>query len=190
MKRRWILSAVVTLSVCLTLTGCGNGTQDPSTDTASEAAAVNTPISTSAELQGEKTSEPDAVSTEEAAATDTPIDVDLTELSSTLIYAEVYNMVTAPEEYTGKMVKMSGQFAVYHDESTDQYYYAVIIADATACCSQGLEFVWSGSHTYPDDYPALDSEITVTGEFQTYEENGYLYIHLINADLSYNNMGT
>ena len=60
-------------------------------------------------------------------------------------------------------------------------YYACIIADATACCSQGLEFELSGQHTYPDDYPELGTNITVTGTFQLYQEGGGLYCHLTDA---------
>ena len=40
-----------------------------------------------------------------------------------------------------------------------------------ACCAQGLEFVWGdGSHKYPDEYPAEDTEIEVQGTFETYKE--------------------
>ena len=111
------------------------------------------------------------------------IDVDLTRLSSTMVYSEVYNMITAPDDYIGKKIKMSGNFSVYHDESTNKYYYACLIADATACCSQGIEFVLDGDYSYPDDYPDINSIITVTGIFDTYEENGYTYCQLINAQL-------
>lgn len=115
------------------------------------------------------------------------IDVDLTELSSTMVYSEVYNMMYTPDDYIGKAVKMKGQFAVYQatDESgapvPNQIYFACIIADATACCSQGLEFVLAGDHTYPEDYPEPGSEITVSGTFELYEENGFQYCRLTNA---------
>ena len=43
-----------------------------------------------------------------------------------------------------------------------------------ACCAQGLEFVWGdGSHKYPDEYPAEDTEIEVQGTFKTYKEKDY-----------------
>ena len=110
------------------------------------------------------------------------IDVDLTALSSTMIYSEAYNMMVTPD-------KMKGQFAVYQatDESgafiPDQIYFACVIADATACCSQGLEFDLSGQHSYPDDYPELGSEITVVGTFELYEEDGCRYCRLGNAEM-------
>ena len=94
------------------------------------------------------------------------IDVDLITLSSTAVYAEVWNMMAEPESYIGKTVKMKGVFAVYEDETTGQQYFACIIADALGCCRRGLEFILKGEHKYPDDYPTVDSEITVTGTFE------------------------
>ena len=119
------------------------------------------------------------------------VDVDLTVLSSTMVYSEVYNMLYFyPEDYYGKTVKMTGQFNVYQwvDESgvvADMpVAYACIISDATACCAEGMEFVLEGDYTYPDDYPELGAEITVIGEFQSYEENGMTWYHLANARLA------
>ncbi|MBR1736522.1 MAG: hypothetical protein IJ736_05845, partial [Firmicutes bacterium] len=44
------------------------------------------------------------------------IDVDLTAMSSTIVYSEVYNMMYEPNEYIGKTIKMKGVFKTYHDE--------------------------------------------------------------------------
>lgn len=114
---------------------------------------------------------------------DSGVDVDLTVLSSTMVYSEVYNMIATPENYMGKTIKAKGNFAMYHDEQADKYYFAVIIKDATACCSQGLEFDLTGEHKYPDDYPTLGTEITVTGEFCTYKEGEMEYCQLKNAKM-------
>ena len=128
----------------------------------------------------------DAESSSEATEANS-IDVDLTKLSSTMVYSEVYNMTNTPDHYIGKTVRMKGQFAIYQaaDESgapiPDQIYFACLIADAAACCSQGIEFTLAGEHTYPKDYPELGSEITVTGIFELYEENGSQYCRLANA---------
>ncbi len=124
-----------------------------------------------------------------SGSADTNIDIDLTQLSSTMVYSEVYNMMYTPEDYIGKTVRMRGQFATLQgtDENgqplPDQLYFACVIADATACCQQGLEFILNSSYTYPDDYPVLGDEITVSGTFETYYEGEYQYCHLINAEL-------
>lgn len=111
------------------------------------------------------------------------IDVDLTALSSTMIYSEVSNMMMYPDEYIGKTIKMTGTMAAYYDEANDEYYEACVIADATACCQQGLEFKLKGNAKYPDDFPEVDSEITVVGTFNTYDLDGYTYARLENAEL-------
>ena len=46
------------------------------------------------------------------------VDVDLTVLSSTMVYSEVYNMVLEAEGYVGKTVKMNGLFAYGEDPAT------------------------------------------------------------------------
>ncbi len=109
------------------------------------------------------------------------IDVDLTTLSSTMVYAEVYQMMTSPEDYIGKTVRMSGTFDYYHDESTGRYYLACIVQDATACCAQGIEFVPSGSFRCPEDFPEVGELICVAGVFDTYMEGEYRYCTLRNA---------
>lgn len=115
-----------------------------------------------------------------------PVDVDLTQLSSTMVYSEVYAMAYEPEQYMGKTVKMKGQFSSF-EGTAGQIYYTCIVQDATACCAQGLEFELRDNYSYPDDYPELGDEITVVGTFDTYREeydgNYYLYIILRNAKL-------
>ena len=41
------------------------------------------------------------------------VDVDLTTLSSTMVYAEVFNMMMSPDDYIGKTIRMTGIFTVY-----------------------------------------------------------------------------
>lgn len=118
------------------------------------------------------------------------VDVDLTVLSSTMVYSEVYNMLyNDPAHYLGKTVKARGEFSIYQLVTDgvlqpDPVSYACIISDAAACCAEGMEFVLEGDLTYPDDYPELGAEITVIGEFQSYEENGMTWYHLVNARLA------
>ena len=108
------------------------------------------------------------------------VDLDLTELSSTLIYSEVYNMLITPDDYKGKIIKMKGQFNQYTDDETGKIYNSVIIPDATACCQQGLEFELSDK-TNPNFEQG--TQITVVGTFDTYSDGEFLYCHLKNAKI-------
>ncbi|WP_294413821.1 hypothetical protein [uncultured Ruminococcus sp.] len=110
------------------------------------------------------------------------IDIDMTQMNSNMVYAQVYDMINYSDNYLGKKVKVKGPFS-YFKENDGREFFAVLISDATACCSQGIEFVLTGEHKYPDDYPTLNTEITVTGEFNSYVENGATYCQLLNAEM-------
>jgi hypothetical protein len=108
------------------------------------------------------------------------VDVDLTVLSSTMVYSEVYNMMVNPDVYLGKTIKVIGPYyagqLVY---GTEKYYHFVVISDATACCQNGIEFIWDdNSHVYPDEYPKDNTVIEITGVFSSYEESGNTYYYL------------
>ncbi len=112
------------------------------------------------------------------------VDIDLTVMSSTMVYTYVYLMVSTPDDYVGYVVKMDGMFASYYDEDTGNYYVACVVQDATACCAQGIEFelVDRDNYTYPDDYPSEGEYICVQGVFDSYEENGNTYYTLREAE--------
>lgn len=115
------------------------------------------------------------------SAAEQEIDIDLSVLSTTMVYSEIYNMVWEPEGYIGKTVKMSGQFASYHDENTGNNYFSCIVMDELACCSEGLEFILTDDYAYPDDYPEEGGKITIVGVFDTYMEDEDEYCTLRNA---------
>lgn len=197
-----ITCALTILMLMIMLCACGNdagtgsaamgtaisGTYAPQLETASTAA----PTDASEIAQTEATNVPveSAALTETTQASESAgIDIDLTALSSTMVYSEVYNMMVTPENYIGKTVKMRGQLEIAQPLDADgnpdpqRIYFSCIIADATACCAQGIEFVLAGEHKYPEDYPQPGAEITVSGTFRTYEEDGYIYGQLYDAEM-------
>lgn len=114
--------------------------------------------------------------------------VDLTALSSTMVYAEVFAMMSSPEDYVGKTVKMQGIFSkgqLYAAGSLNDggTVFACVIQDATACCAQGIPFELAGDHTYPQDYPELGDTITVVGTFEIHQQEGMQFCRLRDAEL-------
>lgn len=114
--------------------------------------------------------------------------VDLTALSSTMVYAEVFAMMSSPEDYVGKTVKMQGIFSkgqLYAAGSLNDggTVFACVIQDATACCAQGIPFELAGDYTYPQDYPELGDTITVVGTFEIHEQEGMEFCRLRDAEL-------
>ena len=173
------------LAVCMMASLCACG-KDVGNDTLSSDEEVSAPTESIPTPKEQKTSE----EPEQPQASSNGVDVDLTVLSSTMVYSEVYNMLyNDPAHYLGKTVKARGTFSIYQLVTDgvlqpDPVSYACIISDAAACCAEGMEFVLEGDYTYPDDYPELGAEITVIGEFQSYEENGMTWYHLVNARLA------
>lgn len=148
---------------------------------------INSQIAESSEAQSIKAFSTDLVKSKNSYDS---ADYDLTTMSGDMVYATVYQMMTNPDKYVGKVFKMDGTFYSSYYNSTDKYYHYCIIQDATACCAQGMEFVWDDdSHVYPDDYPAENSNIVVTGVFETYREDGdkNLYCRLSDASLELDN---
>lgn len=109
------------------------------------------------------------------------IDLDLSRFSGVVVYAQIYQMAIHPEDYLGMIVRLSGWYDVIKDSDTGIVYTLCLIPDAAACCTQGVEFVWAGRHSFPDDYPSPGAEITVTGRFETYFEGEWEYMHLTDA---------
>lgn len=166
---------ILVWTLLFVLAACGQKPTEP------PQIVVNSPAATLAPTQPptEKPVEAEKSDTDEAL-------VDLTQLSSTLVYSEVYNMVNTPENYVGRTVKMRGEMAVYEGPETEngrRYYFAVVIPDATACCTQGLEFVLADVSEQPEFYPEPGAEVTIQGEFQTYMEDQWQYCHLVNAEV-------
>ncbi len=119
------------------------------------------------------------------AAADAPlaVDLDLSNLSGTVVYSQVFNIMADPASYLGKVIKMAGYYSFYHDTERNVVYHACVIPDATACCAQGIEFVWAGEHAWPNDYPAEGTDIVVTGRLSKYLEDGSEYLTLLDAEL-------
>ena len=164
MKRK-LLIIMCSFSL-VALTGCGS--KADSTDVSKDT------VTTNQQVQEAESTEVEAE--EETLASDPSVDLDLTTLSSTMVYSEVFNMMMEPMAYEGQTIKMDGNCAIYTDEETGNTYYACVVQDATQCCSQGLEFLLDANQYAMEDYPAEGDPIVIKGTFSTYEEDGGTYI--------------
>ena len=141
------------LVLLLGLTGCAPS--EPSSAPESPAAAV--PAEEPSSLPEESSSRPE----EPAPEPDSPAEVDLTGMSSTMVFAEVYNMMVEPERYEGKTVRMTGELVTYPHPFTGEDCTAVIVKDALACCAQGFQFQPAQGMSLPE----AGTEVTVTGTY-------------------------
>lgn len=190
MKKTVLLIALA--AVAAGITGCGstdyNALSEQSAagyqETADAADVNNIPESESSAAESDPEPQDNiSPAPETAVSGDDETDIDLTQLNSSMVYAQVSDMINNSDNYLGKTVKAKGAFSYFQD-SDGREFFAVLISDATACCAQGIEFVLDGDYSYPDDYPADGTEITVVGKFNYYEENGYTYVQLTDAAMT------
>ena len=105
------------------------------------------------------------------------VDIDLTKMSSTMIYSTVFNIVTTPANFVGKTMRMRGEYTTYPISATETIH-ACLVRDAAGCCSQGIEFRLTGGK-----YPAGAGEITVVGTIDSFRLDGKEICYLRNASL-------
>ena len=177
-----IICLVLALMACISFTACGEGNNNEGrSGVKSNGKSVSETISERIN-SGKETEAPD-VSTgfvhDDLSTYDKKVDIDLTKMGASMTYSQVSNFISSPKDYVGKTVKMKGYFT--YGEGDDRYYFACIIPDATACCSQGIEFVLRNDRSFPADYPEVGDEITIIGVFDTYMEGKYRYCQLTDA---------
>ncbi len=185
-----ILVCIICLTLAFGVTACGKASdKDSNGDTKIISDAKNKQENSKSNTKREASKKEVAgdagkgkTSKSKSKTSSNKIDIDLNNLNANVVYSQVFLMMTEPDKFIGKRIRMSGQFNVYAAQEGNPSgvteYYAIIIADAQACCQQGIEFVWPG-HTYPDGFPEVKSNASVTGIFEVYEENGKKYCRLV-----------
>ena len=123
-----------------------------------------------------------------ASAAAWPVDVDLTNASANIVYSTVYNLKEDPASGSGKTMALTGQFTSYEVTSVitgkPVRFCSLLIEDQTKCCSQSVEFIWNGEHSFPDDYPSSGAEVTVTGTCTVSTDHGYDTFLILADDVS------
>lgn len=178
-------SILLLATLLATLAGCGDAGQR-TIDSQQQSVADVIEQRTGGDGAGDSptsASKPLISKTSDAPADLPEVDIDLTQMSSTAVYATVADIVANPDPYVGKAIRMSGPYYHMDGKNENNGYFFVIIQDATACCAQGIEFVWEGEHTYPDDYPPDYTPVTVSGVLETYQDGEYSYTHLVDAQM-------
>lgn len=163
---RKLIAALAALSLAAVLSGCGSDGAQPSITA----------------LPPSDGGVPDAETAAETKAEEIKVDLDLSSLGESMAYSTLLNMMMTPEDYIGKTIRINGMFDIAGGEIRD--YYLCTLFDTTGCCGSSLEFMPKTGLTYPEGLPEVLSYISVTGVFETYEEDGRLYCQLSDATVS------
>ena len=112
------------------------------------------------------------------AAQDTNVDLDLSAFGTTIVHAELNNIMSSPSDYLGKTIRMRGPYYYGYLGETEQRYNFIAVEIADACCINGIEFIWDGDNAFPDGYPKETAMIEVTGVFSRYEDPDGIFYYL------------
>lgn len=117
------------------------------------------------------------------------VDIDFTKMNQTMQMTFGVRLLSAPKDYVGKIIRLTGRFLSRVDETDGKRYYGCQMGSAgCSCCSPGvLEFVPKKSYVWPDGFPQMQSPVTVTGRLEMYdipyEGQKYTMPHLVDADI-------
>ena len=117
--------------------------------------------------------------------TDIDVDIDLTLLGENMMMAEVINILSSPEEYLGKVIKINGPYYSVPEPMLGRVQNIIAVTEADACCPpQGFEIIVGDfANPHPFEFPNQGTRIEVTGVFSTYEKRGFDLYYLAVDDV-------
>ena len=111
------------------------------------------------------------------------VDLDLTTMSSTMIFAQISDVVFNVQNYLGTSLRLNGTFQLWQDSNTEtkKNIYVVMVWDAMGCCPQGIELRLPEGMEKPKDL----SDIQVEGiiSLRNVDKYQYLYIDVTDLDV-------
>ncbi len=98
----------------------------------------------------------------------TKIDLDFTRMGKTMQLTHAIRLMSEPEEFIGKAIRVSGTFQTYQDDDGSRVYGCSLSSmSGCSCCSPGiLEFEAPVGSKWPQDFPVVDGPLTVTGRMK------------------------
>ena len=118
----------------------------------------------------------DIIALSEDKKDEQPKFLDLTPMSDTALYSEVFNILLAPDKYDGTIVKIKGTFEYSKDKN--QTHTFCVVQDGPKCCSVGIEFRLKENIPLP----SRGEDIILKGKYHVEtNENGKKLVTLVNS---------
>ncbi len=116
----------------------------------------------------------------EDGASGSDVNFDFTQMSSTLVYAQVYDFITNANDYVDKSFRVQGQFqSATLDDGSEICF--IVVNDATGCCPQGIEVRLSEGAEKPENGSIVLVD-TVAGSYE-YGDMYYGYMQIESMEL-------
>lgn len=182
MKKITVLFLLAVITV--TLTACGNTNTSANANQTTGNDHTGQKSNVTLTIDGQPAPTPDtSTDTSPSSSEDagTP-DIDISGVGTNIIYQKALDISQNYQSYLGKIIKIKGNFKA--EQAQTRNYYYCLVADPTACCNAGFEFVLKDSNLkYPNDYPGENAEFIVQGKLSSYKEGDNTYLELRDATL-------
>ncbi len=103
-----------------------------------------------------------------------PVDIDLARMSNTMQSTYTYRLSANPRELEGQTMRLTGQLLSRIDERDGQRYFGCLLGTpgGCPCCTPSgvLEFIPKDGMKWPDDFPPIESLVSVTGRIKVFKE--------------------
>jgi len=106
------------------------------------------------------------------------VDIDLTELSITMMQAEFNRIISDSDDYIGKTIRAGGTLRTMLIDNAGNYAHYIVVIPGDDCCWSGFEFKRDESYNFPRDYPRQDASIVISGTLSRYRESGVTYLYI------------
>ena len=105
---------------------------------------------------------------------DSEVDFDLTVMSPTMVFAQIFDLMYNADNYLEKTFKINGNHQIFPHIETGEDISVIIIYDALGCCPQGIELRFPESIEVPENL----SDIIIKGELKVEFIGEYRYLYL------------
>ena len=112
------------------------------------------------------------------------VDIDLSELSLSIIQTEYSQIVSNATDYSGKTIRAYGSYYTLFFDDTGKHSHYIIVVPGDECCRLGFEFRRDGDYVFPQDYPSENAIILITGTLHRDADSGLSSIYIDVDELS------
>lgn len=105
------------------------------------------------------------------------VDMDLSSFNRIMTYAQMQQVIRDPEAYENRIFRLNGKFNYAQTSGLAK----IIISDNAGCCEICMVFLPASDLVFPDDYPPLYADITITGRLAVDRANSDMPAYFADA---------
>ncbi|MCL2198409.1 MAG: hypothetical protein FWB80_05760 [Defluviitaleaceae bacterium] len=99
----------------------------------------------------------------------TPVDIDMTQMSVTMVSAQAAQLEFNPTAHLGQVVRIRGSHYTFYWEMFQANIHYIVLDLTVGCCGAAFEFILSDELIETVGYPPHGAIIEIVGTYKYYE---------------------